>query len=977
MARDLLTKPVSANERVEVSWHSEAGKLAPPMPRTIPFRIAAIVLAVLTLAAVIFACINFTHENDFQIPTDGVWWAETHGGLVAQKVLAGEPGERAGIEAGDLLTAINGHPTPRTAAAQRQIFATGIYSKATYTIARTGVRLDIQVILVPKARSINRGLRLIALVYLLIGLYILFRRWTAPRSVHFYIFCLSSFVLYSFLYTGKLNLFDWIIFWGAIVAGAVQPALFLHFAFTFPEPNHTIGRRRMAFLLYVPGIAVIALYITAIRAWSATGMLLHRLDQTALGYMAVYYIAAAIVFSINYRRANNPLTRQQLKWLTRGTLLAVVPFTALYAVPFLIAGASANTILSQVGVLCLVFLPLTFSYAIVRYRLMDVDLIFKRGVTYTLASLTLVAIYFGAVAFAGEVVHTRLPSAGGWGLAAAIIVAALIFDPMKRAIQDRVDRIFDRKRLDSRATLVEFARSLNTQTDLRALLGTLVDRLPRILQVARVGVFLAEDAGRTMYFRLAASHGVPSGVQNYAENLDTSFLRFDGREDGPHIFLESTQNAPHLTDSQQRAVQQLDLNYYLPCRVQQSTIAVLGLGRTINGDFLSSEDVELMATLASYVGIAIQNARLYARLEEKISEYEQLKEFNENIVESINIGILAVDLADRIDSWNAQMESMYAMPRADALGQPIANLFPPDFIAEYERVKNEKGVHNLYKFHLATRAGEIRTANITIAPLVDKDFIAVGRIILVDDITERTQLETQLMQADKLSSIGLLAAGVAHEVNTPLAVISSYTQMMAKQIRSDERVSPLLDKITQQTFRASEIVNSLLNFSRTGTIEFKAICVNNVLKETLALVEHQLRTANIKVELALHPELPEILGNTGKLQQVFLNLFLNAKDAMSGGGVLRVETEANGHVEVIIGDTGSGIAAENLRRIYDPFFTTKTAHAEGQRRGTGLGLSVSYGIIQEHAGKIQVESKLGHGTTFHLEFPMLRKPVHA
>jgi PAS domain S-box-containing protein len=411
--------------------------------------------------------------------------------------------------------------------------------------------------------------------------------------------------------------------------------------------------------------------------------------------------------------------------------------------------------------------------------------------------------------------------------------------------------------------------------------------------------------------------------------------------------------------------------------VQQRTIAVLGLGRTTNGDFLSSEDVELLETLASYVGIAIQNARLYAKLEEKIAEYEHLKEFNENIVESINIGILAVDLADRIDSWNAQMESMYAVPRSEALNQSLASLFPADFLAEYDRVKHENGVHNLYKFQLATRAGEIRNANITIAPLVDKDFTTVGRIILVDDITERVQLESQLMQADKLSSIGLLAAGIAHEVNTPLAVISSYTQMMAKQIRSDDRTAPLLDKITQQTFRASEIVNSLLNFSRTSTIEFKPVSVNHVLQETLALLQHQFNTANVTIDLALQPELPDILGNMGKLQQVFLNLFLNAKDAMAEGGILRVETVDNGQVEVIIGDTGSGIAAENLRRIYDPFFTTKTAVVEGQRRGTGLGLSVSYGIIQEHAGKIQVDSKVGRGTTFHLQFPKLRKPVHA
>lgn len=935
------------------------------------------VLAVLTLAAVVFASINYTHENSFHLPTDGVWWTEAPGGLVAQKVLSGSPGDRAGIEPGDLLTGVNDNPTPRIGSLQRQIFDIGIYSKATYDIVRSGIRLEIPVILVPKKRGIDYGLRLIALVYLFIGLYVLFRRWTAPRSLHFYIFCLTSFVLYAFIYTGKLNLFDWIIFWGGIVAGAAQPALFLHFAFTFPEPNRAMRRWRVAWVLYLPGIAVATLYAASITAFSATELLRHRLDQIALGYMAVYYVAAALVFFVNYRRADNPLTRQQLKWLTRGTFLAVIPFTLLYAIPYLVVGPTSKTLPGQIGILCLVFLPLTFSYAIVRHRLMDVDLIFKRGVTYTLATGTLIAVYFGAVAFVGEVAHKRLPASGGWGLAAAVLVAALAFDPIKRAIQDRMDRVFDRKRLDSRSTLIEFARSLNTQTDLRALLTTLVDRLPRILQVARVGVFLDDESDRPGHFRLAASHGIPLPVQKLSAMLDTGFLRFDGAGDGSHIFLESTQNAPHLPESQREAVGKLDLHYYLPCRVQRRTIAVMGLGRTTHGDFLSSEDVELLETLASYLGIAIQNARLYARLEEKIVEYEQLKEFNENIVESIHIGILAVDLSDCIGSWNAQMEAMIAVSRSEALGQPLSSLFPANFIAEYERVRNDPGLHNLYKFQLAARSGEVRTANITIAPLLDKDFVAVGRIILIDDITERVQLEGQLVQADKLSSIGLLAAGVAHEVNTPLAVISSYTQMLAKQVRGDDRVGPLLDKITQQTFRASEIVNSLLNFSRTGSIEFKPVAINNVLKETLALLDHQFRTSSVVVDLDLESELPEILGNVGKLQQVFLNLFLNAKDAMSGGGVLRVQTISNGDIEVIIGDTGSGISAEHLRRIYDPFFTTKSAPAEGRRRGTGLGLSISYGIIQEHAGKIEVESKEGQGTTFHLEFPILRKPVHA
>ena len=286
-------------------------------------------------------------------------------------------------------------------------------------------------------------------------------------------------------------------------------------------------------------------------------------------------------------------------------------------------------------------------------------------------------------------------------------------------------------------------------------------------------------------------------------------------------------------------------------------------------------------------------------------------------------------------------------------------------------------MHNLYKFRLTTRAGEQRTVNIAIAPLLSRDFVAVGRIILVDDITERVTLEAQLAQTDKLSSIGLLAAGVAHEINTPLAVISSYSQMLAKQLRGDARIGPVLEKITQQSFRAAEIANGLLNFSRTSTTEFRETNLNQVIRDTLSLLEHQFKTAQIDLELDLHPELPTIHGNAGKLQQVFLNLLLNAKEAMPGGGRLRVATLVNGHVEALVSDSGSGIAPEHLKRIYDPFFTTKTAPRPGDKRGTGLGLSVSYGIIQEHAGKIHVESAIGAGTTFHLEFPLLRNSVHA
>ena len=965
-------------------------------------RLQATLLALATAGLILLALLNLRQERQFQQPDDGVWWREVPGGggLEADKVLPDMPGQRAGIQVHDLLTAVDDTPIARVSDLERILYPIGSYGQADYTITRAGIPLDqpVKVIPEPLDRSLSQAQRIIGLVYLAIGIYVLFRRWTAPRATHFYLFCLVSFALFALKYTGELDPLDWTVFWANVVAESLQPALFLHFALSFPEERFkSIRRRWLLPLVYAPGAGLLGLWIWTIATRQATELLKHKLDQTGTAYVAAYYMLAALLFLRSYSRANTPLLRQQLKWVTRGTLLAVLPFTLFYAVPFLLDLHSPRLLTNLAG-FSMVILPLTFSWAIVRYRLMDTDLIFKRGVAYTLAAGLLAGGYFGIIALITLVVHTRLPdTVREWGLVLTILITAAIFDPLKRRIQSWVDKAFDRHRYDYRQALVEFGRGLSSETNIEALLASIVERLPSTLLVARVAIFLTEDFGR---LRLAAAHGLPAPFDQgptqdrfNSGSLALGFLDFDQAKDHSHIFLENAQQALHLPEDQQLSAALLDLNYYLPCRVAAGqlqagevnasgpaatrTIAVIGLGRTIGGDFLSSEDVELLESLASYIGIALQNASLYARLQEKIGEFERLKEFNENIVESINVGILAIDLDDRIESWNAQMEAMYALSRSEALGQPLQNVFPIEFVEALEGFRNEQGVHHLYKFRLTTRAGEHRTANIAIAPLLSRDFVSVGRIILVDDITERVTLETQLAQADKLSSIGLLAAGVAHEINTPLAVISSYAQMLSKQLRGDARLGPVLDKITQQSFRAAEIANGLLNFSRTSTTEFRSTDLNQVIRDTLSLLEHQFKTAQIDVELDLSGELPPIHGNPGKLQQVFLNLLLNAKEAMPGGGSLRITTLVNGHVEALISDSGSGIAPEHLKRIYDPFFTTKTTPKPGDRRGTGLGLSVSYGIIQEHAGKIHVESAVGAGTTFHLEFPLLRNSVHA
>lgn len=962
-------------------FSSQFGSESQRMRKDLQLRFSAVVLAFITLTAVIFAGINFWKEGQYPVPYDGAWWVESGNGLKAEHLTPDGPAQKAGIKPGDRLVAIDDQPIVALNDAQgrvtrnalsileQQQHRTGVWSKATYKLDRGGSEIETPVILAPADKSLNRGLRLIALIYLGVGLYVLLRRWTAPKSTHFYLFCLISFIYYAFHYTGKFNSFDSIVYWSNVVAGVVQAALFLHFALTFPEKQKFLEKWPwLAALIYVPAAILIGLQVFAVFQWDFTEFLRWNLDRIQMLYQTLYFVGAAAILWSNYRKAFIPIVRQQMKWISRGAVLAIAPYTIFYVIPYL--NGSLATPAMKLASFSLVFLPLTFGYAILRYRLMDVDIIFKRGVAYTLATAAIVGVYFGIVGGLAEAVHTKLPNAGPAGLIAAIVITALAFEPLKNWIQGYVDRLFYRKRYDYRRTLIEFGRELSSETDLGAMLTSVIDRLSHTLLVNRIAIFLPDEDKQ---FVMAKSFGI-----SYTGALDLSFLVVERPEQyAGHIFFDNTRKALRESAAARETIARLDLNYYIPCTVQNRTVAVLGLGKTVSGDFLSSDDVELLETLAGYIGIAIQNAQLYASLEQKANEYERLKDFNENIVESISVGVLAVDLEDRVESWNAQMEVMYALTRAQVLGQRISEVFPAAFMEEFYRFRQNPGIHNLYKFRLNTPAGDTRIANIAIAPLVTRKFSVIGRLIIVDDITERMELESQLSQAEKMSSIGLLAAGVAHEVNTPLAVISSYAQMLSKHVNGDEKVSSLLEKITRQTFRASEIVNNLLNFSRTSGTEFSDISVNKVISDTLALLEHQFRTSRIKVHADLQEDLPMIHGNAGKLQQVFLNLFLNAKDAMSGsGGKLSVKTTNGAGVSVTVKDTGTGIAPEHIQKIYDPFFTTKATPREGQARGTGLGLSVTYGIIQEHAGKIRVESRAGQGTTFHVEFPLIRKAVN-
>ncbi|HZL57941.1 MAG TPA: ATP-binding protein, partial [Bryobacteraceae bacterium] len=764
----------------------------------------------------------------------------------------------------------------------------------------------------------------------------------------------------------------------------------------FPE-TRVWYRKWMAIAAYVPGVI-----LTLVYAGFANGLLispgnslpddLDAINRAWMGLLSAEYILSGFVLQSGYRQAEDPIVRQQLKWLRNGMIFGFAPFGILYALPFVLDVQFSPYL--NYTVITLPLIPLTIAWAIVRYRLMDVDVIFRRGFSYTLTTLVILTGFYFAVFKVGSIVQKPL---GNTGMITVMLIATFLFQPIRNWIQEKLDRHFYRDNYDYRHTLEEFARELNSETDLDRMLQSVADRLMQTLSIRHVAFLFAQGesvetettANSGARWRLRMSMGSSARPLTSPDLLDLSFLDWPQRS--AYLFFERTRYhldavASSWTPSVRQTIADLDLNYYVPCSVRGRTIAFLGVSRTETGEFLTSDDVDLLLTLANYVGIAIENANLYISLKAKVGEYERLKEFSENIVESINVGVLAADLDDRVESWNTQMERLSGIGRADAVGRSLAELFPAPLVEQLDRTRGEMRIHHLDKFTLeASRIENGRsgaTFNIAIAPLISKEMRQIGRLVIFDDITDRAELESRLVQADKLSSIGLLAAGVAHEVNTPLAVISTYAQMLLKQVVGDEQKSRMLEKISRQTFRASEIVNSLLNFSRTSSSELSEVQLNKVIHETLSLLEHQLRKASIEVRVRLDENLDPVKGNAGKLQQVFLNLFLNARDAMElaqpspaspGARVLEIVTRhGDNGVEVDVSDSGHGIAPEHLSRIYDPFFTTK-----GAKKGTGLGLSVTYGIIQEHGGAIEASSKPGQGTCFHLEFPALRKAVHA
>lgn len=244
---------------------------------------------------------------------------------------------------------------------------------------------------------------------------------------------------------------------------------------------------------------------------------------------------------------------------------------------------------------------------------------------------------------------------------------------------------------------------------------------------------------------------------------------------------------------------------------------------------------------------------------------------------------------------------------------------------------------------------------------------------IAKDITVRKRMERQLQRADRLASLGQMSAGIAHEINNPLGIILGYSQLIMRGHEKDTQNYEDLRTIERQAQHCKRIVDDLLKFARAADTRKNVMDVNQCIREIVTMLSHQLERDTISVETKFHPDLPQVVGDAEKVKQVLMNLLMNAKQAIAGRGVIGIETayeRKDGQIRISISDSGSGIPAELTDRIFDPFFTTK---AVGE--GTGLGLSVSYGIVQDHGGTIEVKSQVGEGSVFTIHLPVQTKGV--
>jgi PAS domain S-box-containing protein len=629
------------------------------------------------------------------------------------------------------------------------------------------------------------------------------------------------------------------------------------------------------------------------------------------------------------------------------------------------------------------------SIAILKYHLLDIRVVVRKSLVYLLVSLVIAAPYVSILSLLNHILRARMEP--WWVHTIIILLLAILLRPLYSWAQGVVDRLFYRDRYSYLMTLESFSREAHSVTNLKELGSTMVELISGALRVSSISLLLLSEAKHGwVVVRSTGLDSPPSGVVLKTTSLIVKWLRLHGNI----LHYEQLDIFPQLQSlsvREKKNLEQLRAKLYVPLKTQQGELSgILVLGEKLSQQSYSGEDKQLLAAAANQMAMALENARLYNESQQEVRERKQaeqaLRESEEKyrgLVTNVKVGVFrsTPGRTGKLLEINPAMEEITGYSREELLQMNVSDLYV--YPEEREAILAEIAsatVKTTRELRLRKRdRTEIVVSDAKVAVRDDAGKITYFDGIM-EDITERKRaaeeeqrLQQELYLSRRLASIGELAAGVAHEINNPLTGILGFSQRLLRKITNEE-VSRDLEIIHSEAQRAARVVQNLLTFARRREPKKEYSNINDILQKALELRAYELKTSNIEVVTDLAPSLTEIMVDFPQIQEVFLNIILNAEQAMNethGGGKLTIKTwEIKDHIRISFTDDGPGIHPEHLDKVFDPFFTTRA-----ETGGTGLGLSACHGIVTEHGGRIYARSKPGKGATFFVELPLVTEKM--
>jgi two-component system NtrC family sensor kinase len=905
--------------------------------------IANALIAILTVGVVLGAFVSFQRKRSSFERIDFTFRRD-NGIIVVKSVDPDSEAERAGLKPGDAIWVIAGTPTTEVEGLQKTLRRIG--EEVPMVVGRHGVPMSITYR--PPDLRVDVPyliLSFIGFLYLAIGLFTLFRGETTDSRL-FYFVTLLSFIVYVYTPAGDID-------WSYKLLQSVEefariflPPLTLNFFLLFPRP--ILRDRRWLAALYVPP-ALLALWSANVLYFNnAVAMMDPRRSLEFINWLeifnfGIYFTMALVALALTYRQAA-PLGKKQIKWITLGLALGFIPFLVIYIIPWLVKG-NVSPIYTTLSILPLAFIPLAFAVSILRYKLWDVEVVIKEVLAYS------VTFAFGMIAFSTvnlllqQVIEERSAIERNFLAFTSGLVIAGVLIPVKGRIESVIEMILYRESYRHRRTMTDFAQELATFHDVHELIAMVRERLRTTMHIERMNLYMRDGSSLLIY---EPDAGVPRRI---GEN-DFGAIPKSGS-----IVL----TAPRLPDMSDVPWKLLSAGYryIFPLRNRGELQGLLVLGTRRGEEPLSRDDLHLIGTLTAPVALAIENSRLYGKLRRQLDEIRALKEYNENIIESSLSAIAVVSHDGTVLTAN---RAFWDLVGSDHDHESIHALFPP-----YDELLGTHG--RTLSTHFINKLGIEKEVTVTASPLSAADVADGALVLVIGDVTDRVRLERELQDKERLASLGLLAAGVAHEVNTPLTGISSYAQLLLAETSADDPKYKLLKKMEQQTFRASNLVNNLLDLIANRPRSREVVNVADLIEATVTLHEDLLKAKRISVHCELRP--CKVRGNFQDLQQVVTNVLLNARDAVAEGGNIWIDVlDVNERVVIRVRDDGKGIPPDMIGRVFDPLVTTKRGQG-----GTGLGLAISRRLIHACDGEISVESMPGHGAEFSITLPRLERVV--